>query len=245
MEAWVRELELKLQPKAQSESHSRSREVNPALAIDHAWGPDIPESQKAELLSIISSALQVIEGAAPSTDNLFRWSANRNVLAHKRFQLHITTSNDPAWSKLLNRGDNATPREADAASIMVLSDDAKFDIVTALFVDKLFFNKDGSERPDGFAQTIVALAHEIYGNVQHNLELDPAEYLDRRMHPREELEIEIRAYKAAGEFGERLKESEIYSHLSEGTRDALDRGFGREREVMVGLGELAQRDLNQ
>lgn len=47
-------------------------------------------------------------------------------------------------------------------------------IYVMLLVDEIFYDRQGFERPDGFAHLVLALAHEIYGNVQHFLEFDMA-----------------------------------------------------------------------
>lgn len=203
-------------PDAQSpreKQHSARISAEPALSIEHVWGEHIPELARPSYLSVINMGLQLAQRFPPAEDSLFNWKGDRGVLEGKSFQFHFTTSDDPIIEKLTAGYPGGRPENMDALTFEIPDlRERTVSIVTVLFVDKLFFDASGKERPDALARTIVALGHEVYGNVGAALRRD---INDLSLPPTYELRraAEVNAFSAGIAFLERLSSDKIFSAL--------------------------------
>lgn len=152
-------------------STSLNLRAEPALPLLFSVESDVPSPRRPELKLILDSALTLVSRYPPKgyENNLFQWSADRSVLQGKTFQITLATSLSSTLEPILG---NSGISEMDAFTMAPINQaQRKMSVHLILLVDKLLYDSTGHERPNSFARLVVALAHEIYGNVQHSLEL--------------------------------------------------------------------------
>lgn len=145
--------------------------ANSALEIHTRNEADVPAQLRSQLHGILSASLNFLAAFPPKTlpNNLFSWEADRAPLAGKSLTLIFATTRNPTVAKVLS----ADSVDMDSLTIGAGDLDTKtLNIYVYLLVDKIFYDPLGREYTDGFSRLTVALAHEIYGNVQHFLPFD-------------------------------------------------------------------------
>lgn len=219
-------------PPSTEQEPDKPKEVTqtPALRIEYAWEDSIANDRRGELRDIFDIALAVVKSFPPQGDHLFAWKGDRAPLNGKRFQFNFTNSDDTEWRKLLAKAPGGFSPTADAVTIAFRDDRGVTQIVTALFIDKLFYDDAGKERPDGLARCLVAVAHEVYGNVQAALQLDPEK--SEPVTPKRRTLSEVAAFTASVDFLERLKAPETWGKLPEKIRVDLTTALERERTAL-------------
>ena len=204
-----------------------------AVDTHYMWGT-VPEDLRAQYWNIISALIGVVKYAPPKDDNLFSWSdKNNEFIKNKKLYFYITTSDDPVFSKY--GVDNYISTTTDTMTFMV-ANSSGFDIYLCLLVDRLFFDYDvygnSSEKKDATTRTTVALAHEIYGNVQSYLEMkiDPVNYNkeeEQKKYPTEKLEL--KAFQAGINFIKRLQLTDKYKQFSDKIKTDYNSALKREQ----------------
>lgn len=204
----------------------------PALPITFSWRDSIPEGHRQEYLDILNVALVMVGSCPPKEDNLFQWRGDRTVLAMKRFQFLFTTSDDRFFDRPCTYILGGLSPTDDALTVAYGAEDCEhIQIVCALFLDRVFFDEGLRERPDALTHATIALAHEIYGNVQMVLEREYGQ--ERQFSMQDRVLAERRSYQAGIDFLERLKETPIFLQLPEKTRIDLEAALVRERESLA------------
>ena len=200
---------------------------NPALKVDFAWGDSMPERLKDQYLKLINVALTVVQFSPPPGDHLFNWQGDHKPLENKTFQFLFTTSSDDAFKKLTKDYPGGVSNNTDAATFTIADPQTKkTDIFCVVLLDKVFF-ENGKERPDAMTRIEVALAHEIYGNVQQSLRVDPSQvkpptYADRK-------KAEETAFKASVEFIERFQKDPKFRQLPQKIQKDFEEALKREK----------------
>lgn len=201
----------------------------PALELSYEWGDAIPERNREQYFNVIQQALTIVEAFPPAGDNLFSWSGDRSVLDHKEFRLVFTSSKDPALKTILESSGQLSSDGTDAGTA-ALYDGETLRIFTLFFADRIFFDTAGNERPDGLTRAIVALAHEIYGNVQQSLDLSLTQQPENDLVARQRREMA--AFTAGIEFIHRVQASDEFSRLPVKMQRDLNEALKRD-EVML------------
>lgn len=120
-------------------------------------------------------------------------------------------------------------------------------IIVCLFADRLFFTPFGQERKGAFSRLVVALAHEIYGNVQSFLEM-PLENQEL-MTPTLRQDLEIRAFTRSVAFLEGLFENPLFLRLPSKTQADLRALLPREQSMLqsweTGNARACKKDLEK
>jgi hypothetical protein len=180
---------------------------------------DVPQETRRHLPNIFEAAIALVHLYPPTgyENNLFIWSADRRILQGKAVSIVMTTSRNPAIQPLIA---NSNTPNMDAFIMAPMNVTKKtMSIVVVLLVDKIFFDSSGREFRHGFAKLVLALAHEIYGNVQHFLEFDIAGAKAQTMADR--VNMERKAYRASLLFLGGLPDHPEYLDIPEGTRAGL------------------------
>jgi hypothetical protein len=149
-------------------------------------------------------------------NNLFTWSQDRRIRNGKSFRLYLTTSRNPTFAPLLN---NSDPNMDSFTTVQFNLTKKKMPIFLVVLVDRVFYGKLGRERPHGFSKLVVALAHEIFGNVQHYLEFNienarPQTIADHVFQQR-------KAFRASLMFLGRLRDSNEFSKMPASVQEGL------------------------
>ena len=212
---------------------------NPCLTelVDYTavpWGAnadDLPEEQRADWLSALSDALGWITNLAPEGNHLFHWTGDRAVLAKKHdVSIYLSTSAKVAAMPVV--GPMVIP--GSDAGTLSLQNATEAHIYTYLYVDRLLASVTGEPHPDVFARLIAALGHEIYGNVQRELERD----FDVPMRPTRlsRAEGEVRAFGAGVAFLERAVAFAIANpeFVDETLAGQLVDALNREKRALAG-----------
>jgi hypothetical protein len=203
-----------------------------ALDFRYAFADIFDAELGKELLPVLAAALQLVTSALPPNDNLFSWPGNRHVLDGKSFLLEITTSTDERWRKILAEHNTFDLKHLDALTILEVDDNGKLPITTALFIDKLCYDENGNERVDSLVRIAVALAHEIFGNVQRELEFDSSCIASHSFGNAERIQREIFAFTAGVNFIERISSGANYLLLPKSIRDSFEQALVRERDSL-------------
>jgi hypothetical protein len=175
-------------------AQSTSTAQLPALDINLEWGPFF-ETGTAETRStysdVLDTAIELIKAIQPKGDYLFNWKGDRTVLANKTFEIYYTFSDDKYLSAKIAQTGATMAEQADSMTLM-MKDKGKEKgslIMLCLFADKIFFDKNGVERKDGLARLTVALAYEVYSNVQMYLNYDLSPTSTKKLPTRKQSEI--------------------------------------------------------
>lgn len=197
---------------------SQAADFGPALTVNTSFEADIPVHQRRQLRDLLHTALQFVQMFPPQgyDNNLFQWSADRQVLNGKTLSMVFTTSQNQTISPIIGRSD---PGMDGFTMVPMNQIEGTTKIMVILLADRLFYDFFGRERPNGFSRLILALAHEIYGNVQHFLEFDvstaePQTLKDRFLQER-------KAFTASLMFLGGLKDHERFATLPEKIREDL------------------------
>lgn len=196
-----------------------ANEAAPALAIQVSYGEDLDAKGSNGLLQLTELALTVVQMFPPAgyENNLFHWSNDREILRGKEMYLFLATTQTPSLQPLLQ---NSGSKDLDAFTMVPIDPKTKsMNIMTVLLVDQLFYDSDGADRPDRLARLIVALAHEIYGNVQHflNFPIESAGIQTRSSRARQELG----AFRASLAFLTELRQNPKFATMPEHLKNDL------------------------
>jgi hypothetical protein len=199
-------------------SSNAAIEPQPALPLRMSIEKDVDAKVGQKLGGIVQVALNFVRLYPPRgyENNLFTWSRSRKILNGKSFKLHLTTSRNATFAPLLK---NSDPNMDSFTTVQFNLTQKEMPISLVLLVDRIFYDKFGNERPQGFSKLVLALAHEIYGNVQHYLEFNienaqPQTIADRVFQQR-------KAFHASLMFLGRLKDSNEFSKLPANVREGL------------------------
>jgi hypothetical protein len=198
---------------------SMAVEVQPALPLKLSVEPELEAGLSRQLPGIVETGLQFVRRFPPKgyENNLFEWSADRGILAGKTFSIHLAMSRSASIAPLIA---NSGSLGLDALTLAPINTDAKtMAIIVVLLVDKIFYDDLGQERQDGFAKLVLALAHEIYGNVQHFLEFKIEGAKLQTMEDR--INQELNAFQASLMFLCGLSGHSEFNSLPEKTRNDL------------------------
>lgn len=196
-------------------------ENNPALPITMSMESDVHRETHQHLPAVLETAITFVRNFPPRgyENNLFSWSKDRKILNGKSLTIILTTSKNPALASLLAHSNSYN---MDALTMAPVNTTSKtMSILLVLFVDKIMYDSNGRESTDGFSKLVLALAHEIYGNVQHFLEFNidnakPQTWEDR-------VDQERKAFLASLMFLGSLRESDKFLSLPDGIREGLMR----------------------
>lgn len=193
-------------------------EPKPALPLRMSIEKDVDAKVGQKLGGILQVALNFVRLYPPSgyENNLFAWSRDRKILNGKSFRIYLTTSRNPTFVPLLK---NSDPNMDSFTTAQFDPTQKEMTLFLVVLVDRVFYDKFGNERPQGFSKLVLALAHEIYGNVQHYLEFNienvrPQTIADRVFQQR-------KAFRASLMFLGRLKESNEFSKIPANVREGL------------------------
>jgi hypothetical protein len=194
-------------------------EIRPALPINLSLEHDIGPKLSQELPRILRTALNVVQLFPPKgyENNLFNWSADPQILTAKTLNIIYAKTKTPWIAPLLA---NSNSENMDAFTIAPIDVTNKsMSILVVLLVDKIFFDRNGQEYENGFARLVLALAHEIYGNVQHFLQIGIGDAKPQTMEDR--VNLERRAYRASLLFLAGVRDSDNFFNLPSGLRKGL------------------------
>jgi hypothetical protein len=200
----------------------------PALPIKVGFGHDFPNEFEQQVLPIVESAIHFVATFPPKklSNHLFDWQRSRMILRGKTFVISITDSRTPI-TEFLKLGPGGIPKDLDAVTVIPINfTQRSLQIHTLLFVDKIFY-LNGAERPDSFARLVIALAHEIYGNVQRYLFHDILESKPMDLEMRARAEVE--AFSTSIRFLEDLKKDPKFATLPPKIAQDLMNQLSRER----------------
>jgi len=188
-----------------------ANEAAPALPIQIGYGEDLDAEFSKQLAGISQQALNFVRRFPPAgyENNLFHWTDDRKILDGKAMHLFFATTKTPLLKPLLQ---NSGSTNLDAFTMVPIDVKSKsMNIVLVLLVDKIFYDAAGTEHPDGFSRLVVALAHEIYGNVQHFLEF-PIESAQKQTRG-DRVRQELRAFRASLAFLGELRQNPTFATL--------------------------------
>ncbi|MGZ3721880.1 MAG: hypothetical protein ACXVA9_03045 [Bdellovibrionales bacterium] len=191
----------------------------PALPLQVALSGELNSNLREQLPGIFEAALTLVEMFPPKgyENNVFQWSADREILKGKNLSILFATKETPVIAPLLA---NSGAKEMDAFTMAPINPSEKtISIVVVLLVDEIFYDSSGNERHNGFSKLVLALAHEIYGNVQHFLEFDtegvkPQTRADR-------IKQEMSAYRASLLFLDGLANNPKFTTVPLSTRQGI------------------------
>jgi len=138
-------------------------------------------------------------------DHLFHWEGPTEVLQNKEVMIYVTDSDDPLLASLLKTHPTWLAPDTSALTVSAISQSggkASAKIFVFLFADRLCFTPNGQEHPRSFSRVAIAMAHEIFGNVQFNLEQNIATAENQDWAARQS--AEIRAFAEGIAFIDRL-----------------------------------------
>lgn len=174
-------------------AQSTSTTQTPALDVNLEWGPFFntgTADTQTTYLDVLNTVLPLIKAIQPGgVDYLFNWKGDRTVLANKTFEIYYTTSDDEYVKTKIAKTGATKAEQADAMTLLLGNNEKEKLIMLCLFEDKIFFDQNGTERKDGLARLTVALAHEIYGNVQMYLKYDLSPTSTQKLPTRKQSEI--------------------------------------------------------
>jgi hypothetical protein len=104
----------------------------------------------------------------------------------------------------------------------------KMQIWIIILVDRIFYDDKKAERKDGFPRLVVALAHELYGNVPHYLEETSEKMEEMTLAYRARVQVE--SYKTSVRFIEELRANPRFPELPESIRTGVLALLPREKE---------------
>lgn len=193
--------------------------VEPALPIAMSMEKEVGSGLEQQLPNILNSAIAMVQMFPPKgyENNLFQWSSDRTILSGKNLTLTFATSKTESIAPILT---NSNASGMDAFTLAAMDPVKKtMSIILVLLVDKIFYDAQRNERPDGFARLILALAHEIYGNVQHFLEFDLSTAKPQTMADR--VQQELSAHRASLLFLGGFASDHRYESIPENIRKDL------------------------
>ena len=144
---------------------------------------------KGTYSDVLDTAVDLIKAIQPKGDYLFNWKGDRTILANKTFEIYYTFSDDKYLSSKIAKTGATMAGHADSMTLMMQDKEKGNLIMLCLFADKIFFDKNGVERKDGLTRLTVALAHEVYGNVQMYLNYDLSPTSTKKLPTRKQSEI--------------------------------------------------------
>lgn len=196
---------------------STAAAASPAVPIKLA-SDDVPLAMEQNLRPVLDSALAFVRMFPPPgyERNLFNWNAGRKTLRGKSVTLVLATSKTETFAPILRNGGMVS---MDAFTMAPVKVDKTMPILVVLLVDKLFYDSRGQELKHGFARLTLALAHEIYGNVQHFLEMDLRHPKPQTMAMR--VAQERRAFQASLQFLNNVMSNKTFASLPESVRKGL------------------------
>ena len=197
-----------------------AKAVVPDLALPFAveWDDSVLHQGKETvktITDIVNAAFGIVQSFPPAHDNIFSWKGSKETLQGKRAVLYLTESTSSLVKKVFAaRGDPAVTVEnfnGDSLTAVMALKKGDVTIAVMLLLDRLFFSqskKGNHERPDVLVRTMVALAHEIYGNLQADLDLKFVKGL-----PTEPVDLnrrELSSFRASLDFIDRIEKSEAF-----------------------------------
>jgi hypothetical protein len=157
---------------------------------------------------IIQAAIKIVEKYGPeNSDTIFSWRKSTPRLPVKEIKLRLTTSDDPNYREMAGLSPSRIPQDreiaSDAATLLIAPVDLgeQIEIVVFVFLDKMFYDDLGKERPDGLTRLVTALAHELYGNVTFYLRMSQEEV--EKPSPDLRVKMQINASQVGVDFLER------------------------------------------
>jgi hypothetical protein len=189
-----------------------------ALPIAVEWDDSVLHQGKETvktITDIVNAAFGVVESFPPEGDNIFCWKGSRETLEGKRVVLYLTESTSPLVAKVFaSRGDpaiNVNTFDGDSLTAVMALKKGDVTITVMLLLDRLFFSQGTTgnyERPDALVRIMIALAHEIYGNVQADLQSKFVKGL-----PTEPFNLnrrELASFRASLDFIDRIEKSDAF-----------------------------------
>lgn len=201
-----------------------------ALPYGVSFGGDVPEEEHEAWMSAADSALGWVKNLAPEGDHLFHWKGPRAPLQHKRdATFHFTALKEA--QKIPGLGSHIL--DGSDAGTFTHEDGTEVGIYTFLFTDTLLTDPaSGERRPDTFVRLVAALGHEIFGNVQRELETDVTRAI--RITPLLRAQQEVRAFTAGVAFLERCLAFADAQSLDATLRRQFAEAIAREKRARDG-----------
>jgi len=196
----------------------RDEEIKPALEYEHNYefGESVPDQGKDKLIGMIERALTILFIGRPEVrgnpynwegDNLLEWNGDRELLRNKKFKFSFVLSNDQKIKNLkseivsniktfgfenFNALSSITRKEEDTPV---------FQIETIIILDRIMKDKEGKTRTysDSLTRLTLAMAHEIFGNVQVYLKIHFKE-MENRLEKINQQELELNSLRKGVRF---------------------------------------------
>ena len=191
----------------------------PALQVSVSYENDLGPELRQQLTEIVPTAVNFVGQFPPKgyDNNLFQWIADREILKGKSLSLVVTTSKNPTLAPLIA---NSGSSNMDSFTMSPINfTDKTMAIIVVLLADKIFYDGAGREARGGFSRLVLALAHEIYGNVQHFLEFNIENVQPQTRESR--INQQKKSYQASIMFLGGVIESEKFPTLPPRVRDGL------------------------
>ncbi len=183
------------------------------VPIEFTIVPDAkPIYEKIHLEDEIEGIFGLLNKYKPSSNNLFQWNASSPYnpsISHVTFTL--TTSDDPEIKKHVSESPFPGEESLQKSGLTILwskknpktnlADESKQNIEVFLFLDRIFFDKSGERRNDGVTRMLGILAHEIFGNVNRFLQVNPERSYKSNL---VRIHAEIDAFQAGIDFLHRI-----------------------------------------
>jgi hypothetical protein len=190
----------------------------PAMKVAVSIESDVPQVLHAQLQDLLGTAISFVEAFPPpeSKDHsFFHWNRDRKILQGKDFLIAFSSSKNPLFAPIV-RGTT----KMDAFTMTPMNVDKKqMKIMLVLLVDRIFYDQQGRERPDGLARLILALAHEIYANVHHFLSYDISKATEMTQQYR--IEMERKAFHTSLSFLMSLNSNPKFMTMPESLRKKI------------------------
>jgi hypothetical protein len=189
----------------------------PALPIGISAERELNPEGVTHLIAMTKSAVEIVIKFAPRgmKNHLFHWTGRKKLLEGKSIEIRFATSRT-SWIQSFMTG----TRDSDAFTVSEVDlANRRMRIVIVLLVDRLFYDSSGNQHPDGFARLVLALAHEIFGNVQDSLE-DDFDKL-RPQTDDDRIKLELRAFRASLSFLRGLKKNPAFRRLPKDLQNGL------------------------
>lgn len=171
-----------------------------------------PIYEKIHLEDEIEGIFGLLTQYKPSSNNLFQWNAStphNPSISHVTFTL--TTSDDSEVRKHVSESPFPSEESLQKSGLTILwskknpktnlADESKQSIEVFLFLDRIFFDKSGERRNDGVTRMLGILAHEIFGNVNRFLQVNPERSYKSNL---VRINAEIDAFQAGIDFLHRI-----------------------------------------
>lgn len=194
----------------------------------------------------LDASLTAVEAFAPSymLSHFFKWQGDSTVLERKTFTIAMVHSSSSLLDHSRKVAGGFHPDLDAFTQANVNKKDNTMGVVLVILADKIFYDDNGFERKDAFARLVLALAHEIYGNVQMYLEKP----LDGSLKPEtreDRVANEISAFSASIRFLENLSTNQIFQSLPDKIKDDFKRLLVSEREGLRSWKSLQEGSSNR